>query len=137
MRDAYVKAGVFKEALPYDSRERSGAQMADALGKAALAQQPGTAWEYSLSVDVQGRVVEAVSAKRLGEFLRERVFGPLKMVDSGFAVPAAKLSRVAEPFAKDPATGTANDLIDVSKPPGNDSGGAGAVSTAGDYLRYC
>lgn len=137
VRDAYVKAGVYKPTLDYDARELAGPQMADALGKAPLAQHPGTAWEYSLSVDVQGRVVEAVSGKRLGDFLQERLFGPLKMTDTAFHVPAAKMARLAEPFPKDPATGVDNKLIDVSKVPGNDSGGAGAVSTAGDYLRYC
>ena len=137
VREAYVKAGVYKPTLDFDAREPAGAQMADQLGKAPLTQQPGTTWEYSLSVDVQGRVVEAVTGKRLGEFLQERVFGPLKMVDSGFHVPANKAARVAEPFPKDPLTGVDNKLIDVSKVPGNDSGGAGGVSTAGDYLRYC
>lgn len=137
VRDAYIKAGVYKPTLDYDARELPGPQMADGLGKAPLAQQPGTFWEYSLSVDVQGRVVEAVTGKRLGDFLQERLFGPLKMVDSAFMVPAAKMARLAEPFAKDPATGVDNKLIDVSKQPGNDSGGAGGVSTAGDYLRYC
>ena len=137
VREAYVKAGVYKPTLDFDAREPAGAQMADQLGKAPLTQQPGTTWEYSLSVDVQGRVVEAVTGKRLGEFLQERVFGPLKMVDSGFHVPANKAARVAEPFPKDPLTGVDNKLIDVSKVPGNDSGGAGGVSTASDYLRYC
>jgi len=137
VRDAYVKAGVYKPALDFDARELPGPQMAENLGKAPLAQQPGTTWEYSLSVDVQGRVVEAVSGKRLDDFLQERLFAPLKMADSGFMVAAAKLPRLAEPFAKDPATGVDNKLIDVSKAPGNDSGGAGGVSTAGDYLRYC
>lgn len=137
VRDAYIKAGVFKADLDYDSRTLSGAEMSDGLGKAPLAQQPGTAWEYSLSVDVQGRVVEAVSGKRLNDFMQERMFKPLKMTDTGFSVPAAKLPLLAEAFPKDPATGAANKLIDVSKTPGNDSGGAGAVSTAGDYLRYC
>ena len=137
VREAYVKAGVFKPTLDFDAREQPGAQMADALGKAPLAQQPGTTWEYSLSVDVQGRVIEAVTGKRLGEFLQERLFGPLKMSETGFMVAASKLPRVAEPFAKDPATGVENKLIDISRPPGNDSGGAGGVSTAGDYLRFC
>ena len=137
VREAYIKAGVYKPTLDYDQRSLSGADMADGLGKAPLAQQPGTAWEYSVSVDVQGRVVEAVSGKRLGEFLQERLFNPLKMADSGFSVPASKAARLAEPFAKDPATGVDNKLIDVSQAPGNDSGGAGGVSTAGDYLRYC
>ena len=137
VREAYIKAGVFQPTLDFDARSLPGAQMADGLGKAPLAQQPGTAWEYSLSVDVQGRVVEAVTGKRLGEFLQERLFGPLKMVDTGFHVPAAKAARLAEAFAKDPASGVDNKLIDVSQVPGNDSGGAGAVGTAGDYLRYC
>jgi CubicO group peptidase (beta-lactamase class C family) len=137
VREAYTKAGVYKTDLDYDARELPGADMAEGLGKAPLAQQPGTAWEYSLSVDVQGRVVEAVSGKRLGEFMAERIFKPLKMNDTGFSVAANNASRLAEPFPKDPATGVANKLIDVSKPPGNDSGGAGAVSTAGDYMRFC
>ena len=137
VRDAYIKAGVYKTDLDYDARELPGAQMAEALGKAPLAQQPGTTWEYSLSVDVQGRIVEAVTGKRLGEFMDERIFKPLKMKDTGFSVAAENASRLAEAFPKDPATGATNKLIDVSKPPGNDSGGAGGVSTAGDYLRFC
>jgi len=137
VRDAYIKAGVFKPDLDYDARTLSSTEMADGLGKAPLAQHPGTAWEYSLSVDVQGRVVEAVSGKRLNDFMQERLFKPLKMTDTGFSVPAAKLPLLAESFPKDPATGAINKLIDVSKTPGNDSGGAGGVSTAGDYLRYC
>lgn len=137
VREAYVKAGVYKPTLDFDARELPGPQQAEALGKAPLAQQPGTTWEYSLSVDVQGRVIEAVTGKRLGDFMQERLFGPLKMTDTGFSVAAAKLPRLAEPFAKDPATGVDNKLVDVSKVPANDSGGAGAVGTAGDYLRYC
>ena len=137
VREAYIKAAVFKPTLDFDARELSGAQMADGLGKAPLAQQPGTAWEYSLSVDVQGRVVEAVTGKRLVDFMQERMFGPLKMTDTAFVVPGAKAARLAEPFAKDPASGADNKLIDVSNVPGNDSGGAGGVSTAGDYMRYC
>ena len=137
VRDAYIKAKVYKTDLDYDARDLPGAQMADEIGKAPLAQQPGAAWEYSLSVDVQGRVIEAVTGKRLGDFMAERIFKPLKMKDSGFSVSAENMPRLAEAFPKDPATGATNKLIDVSKQPGNDSGGAGAVSTAGDYLRYC
>ncbi len=73
---------------------------------------------------------------RLGDFLEQRLFGPLEMVDTGFAVPEAEMARLAEPLATDPATGGPNLLIDVSAPPANDSGGAGAVSTAADYLRF-
>jgi CubicO group peptidase (beta-lactamase class C family) len=137
VREAYIKAGSFKPDTDYDSRTLSGPEMADALGKAPLAQQPGAFWEYSLSVDVQGRVIEAVTGTRLNDFLQQRIFGPLKMTNTAFHVPADKLARLAEPFPKDPATGATNKLIDVTKVPGNDSGGAGAVGTASDYLRYC
>lgn len=137
VREAYIKAKVYNPDTAYDARDLPGAEMAQELGKAPLAQQPGTAWEYSLSVDVQGRVIEAVSGQRLGDFMAERIFKPLKMKDSGFSVSAENMPRLAEAFPKDPATGEINKLIDVSKQPGNDSGGAGAVSTAGDYMRFC
>jgi CubicO group peptidase (beta-lactamase class C family) len=137
VKDAYTQAGIYQPSTDFDARTPSSAEMVDRLGKAPLAQQPGTVWEYSLSVDVQGRIIEAVSGQRLGDFLQARLFQPLKMKDTGFYVGAANLPRLAEPFPKDPATGAAVKLIDVSQPPGNDSGGAGAVSTAGDYLRFC
>ena len=137
VKDAYTQAGIYQPNIDFDARTPSSAEMVERLGKAPLAQQPGTVWEYSLSVDVQGRVIEAVTGQRLGDFLQARLFQPLKMKDTGFAVSAANLPRLAEPFPKDPATGAAVTLIDVSQTPGNDSGGAGAVSTAGDYLRYC
>ena len=89
VRDAYIKAGVYKPDLDFDSRESPGPEMAERVGKAPLAHQPGTNWEYSVSVDVQGRVVEAVTGQRLGDFMKERMFTPLKMKDTGFFVPAA------------------------------------------------
>ena len=137
VKDAYTQAGIYQPSIDFDARTPSSAEMVERLGKAPLAQQPGTVWEYSLSVDVQGRIIEAVTGQRLGDFLQARLFQPLKMKDTGFAVSAANLPRLAEPFPKDPATGAAVKLIDVSQTPGNDSGGAGGVSTAGDYLRYC
>jgi CubicO group peptidase (beta-lactamase class C family) len=137
VKDAYTQAGIYQPSTDFDARTPSSAEMVERLGKAPLAQQPGTVWEYSLSVDVQGRVIEAVTGQRLGDFLQARLFQPLKMKDTGFAVSASQLPRLAEPFPKDPSTGAAVKLIDVSQAPGNDSGGAGAVSTAGDYLRFC
>ena len=137
VKDAYTQSGIYQPSIDFDARTPSSAEMVDRLGKAPLAQQPGSVWEYSLSVDVQGRIIEAVSGQRLGDFLQTRMFQPLKMKDTGFAVSAANLPRLAEPFPKDPATGAAVKLIDVSQTPGNDSGGAGGVSTAGDYLRFC
>ena len=125
VKDAYTQAGIYQPSIDFDARTPSSAEMVDRLGKAPLAQQPGSVWEYSLSVDVQGRIIEAVSGQRLGDFLQARIFQPLKMKDTGFAVSAANLPRLAEPFPKDPATGAAVKLIDVRQTPGNDSGGAG------------
>ncbi len=86
---------------------------------------------------MQGRVVEAVSGKRLNDFLQERLFKPLKMVDSGFSCRQRNWHGWPSRLPRTRATGVDNKLIDVSKTPGNDSGGAGGVSTAGDYLRFC
>ena len=130
-------AGAFKPGnIDFDARDMTGPEQVERLGKIPLVNQPATKWEYSLATDVLGRVVEAASGKRMGDFLAERVFGPLKMSDTAFHLPEAKMARLTDAFDKDPATGTPNKLIDVSKLPGNDSGGAGAVSTAGDYLRF-
>ena len=89
-----------------------------------------------MSVDILGRVVESASGKSLETYLDERLFKPLKMVDTGFQVPAKDLGRIAEPLAIDPATGAPNKVLDVTITPANASGGAGAVSTASDYMRF-
>jgi CubicO group peptidase (beta-lactamase class C family) len=137
VKEAYAKAGVYRPNVrDYDAREMTPAEELERLSKAPLAHQPGTVWEYSMATDVLGRVVETASGKRLADFLDERLFKPLKMSDSGFWVPKDKLGRLAAPLAVDPASGAPNRLIDVSAPPGNDSGGAGGVSTAIDYLRF-
>ena len=99
------------------------------LAKVPLAHQPGTTWEYSVSTDVLGRVVEKVSGATLGRFLDERLFGPLKMADTSFVVPSAKLGRLAQPLAVEPSTGQPIKLVDVTVAPKNDAGGAGSAST--------
>ncbi|MDO8480038.1 MAG: serine hydrolase domain-containing protein [Candidatus Rokubacteria bacterium] len=132
VKEAYTKAGVYQpDGFPFDARDMTPAEQVERLAKAPLAHQPGTVWEYSLSSDVLGRVVEAASGMTLGRFLEERLFQPLKMTDSGFFVPAAKLGRVAQALPGWPVK-----LLDVTAPPKNDSGGAGGVSTAADYLRF-
>jgi CubicO group peptidase (beta-lactamase class C family) len=137
VKDALVKAGLFKPGvIEFDVRDMTAAEQVERLARIPLLYQPGTTWEYSLAVDVLGRVVEAASGKRLGVFLSERLFTPLRMTDTAFWVPESKKTRVAEPFDKDPLSGNAIRLIDVSKEPANDSGGAGGVGTAGDYLRF-
>jgi CubicO group peptidase (beta-lactamase class C family) len=136
VKDAYTKAGLYLPGVrDYDARDLTPAEEVERLAKAPLAHQPGTVWEYSLAVDLLGRVVEAASGKRLADFLAP-LFEPLKMHDTGFWVPGAKMGRVAQPLAVDFASGQPIKVIDVSKEPKNDSGGAGGVSTAADYLRF-
>jgi len=136
VKEAYAKARVYKTDIDYDLRDLTPAQEVEGISKAPLAHQPGSVWDYSLASDVLGRVVEAASGKRLAEFLEVRLFKPLAMNDSGFWVPSDKLGRLAEPLPTDALSGKANKLIDVSAVPNNDSGGAGGVSTPGDYLRF-
>jgi CubicO group peptidase (beta-lactamase class C family) len=108
----------------------------ETLGKAPLLHQPGTQWEYSLSTDVLGHVVEVVTGKPLGEVLAERIYRPLKMRDTTFLVPADKSARVAQALPTHPDTGAAYTLVDPTKPRKFDCGGGCAVSTAGDYARF-
>ena len=134
---ALAQAGLFKPGdIDFDARDMSPAEQVSRLAAIPLLRQPGTAWEYSLSTDLLGRVIEAASGQRLGDFMAERIFKPLGMKDTAFHVPSDQAGRLAQSFDKDPATGNRFQLIDVSRPPGNDSGGAGAVSTAPDYLRF-
>ncbi len=136
VKDAYAKAGVFQADFPYESRGVTPAEEVERLSKAPLAHNPGEVWEYSLSVDVLGRVVEAAAGTRLSEFLDARLFKPLKMADSAFSLPKEKMGRLAQPFPTDPATGSPNRVLDVGAQPKNDAGGVGAVATAADYLRF-
>ena len=137
LKKAYAEAGLYVEGgTDYDQRRVPPKDEVSGLAKAPLSTQPGTNWEYGMSVDLLGRVIEAAAGKTLGEFLDERIFKPLKMVDSGFSVPKVKQSRIAEALPTDPFTKTPTKLLDVTIVPNNDSGGAGGVSTAGDYLNF-
>jgi len=119
-----------------DVTDHTNADLVDKLAKVPLMYQPGTAWEYGRSTDVLGRVVEVISGKTLSQFLDERVFRPLKMVDTAFWVPNGKQARIAQPLATDPDTQRPITLFDVTKPPKFEGGGQAAVSTAGDYVRF-
>src|SRR5579883_1123828 len=111
VKDAMIEAGIAKKDLDYEQRGLPGAEQAERLAKIPLVNQPGTLWEYSVAVDVQGRVIEAVTGKRAGDFLAERLFQPLKMNDTGFWVPEAKQGRLTSNFDKDPATGNSYPLL--------------------------
>jgi CubicO group peptidase (beta-lactamase class C family) len=112
------------------------AEQLAALARVPLAREPGTMWEYSLSTDVVGRVVEAISGVSLGRFLDERLFRPLGMKDTAFYLPADKVNRLAQPLVTDRASGKPIVLHDVTVPPKNDAGGAGAASSTLDYARF-
>lgn len=131
------------------------AEMVSKLGKIPLRFQPGTQWHYSVSVDVAGRLVEVVSGMPFDQFLKERIFNPLSMHDTGFKVPSAKANRFSvlytprgqptgrEAFLKEgPPTRlieplVSEDLGDFGEDTTFFSGGGGLVSTAYDYLQFC
>jgi CubicO group peptidase (beta-lactamase class C family) len=137
VKAAYVAAKFSQPGVhEYDSRGMTSAEQVERIAKAPLAHQPGTMWEYSMAVDILGRVVEAASGKRLAVVLDERLSKPLKMTDTSFWLPAAKMPRLAQPLAVDLASGQKISVLDVSAEPANDSGGAGALATATDYLRF-
>jgi CubicO group peptidase (beta-lactamase class C family) len=109
----------------------------DRVAKLPLLYQPGEGWVYSVSVDIQGYLVEKLSGKPFADFLRERIFLPLGMKDTGFFVPADKLDRVASIYQGDATAASAMPKDPgISQPPGMPSGGGGLYSTAGDYLRF-
>jgi CubicO group peptidase (beta-lactamase class C family) len=115
---------------------RTLAENVDAMAMLPLMHQPGEVWEYSLSTDVLGRVVEAVEGASLGEVLQQRVFGPLHMVDTAFYTPEAKLNRRADPFSFDFMTAAGVDTRESASPPKFESGGGGLMSTLADYTRF-
>ncbi len=117
-------------------------EMIDKLAKIPLLYQPGTRWVYSVSMDVQGYIIEKLSGQSLPDFMRQHIFQPLGMKDTGFYVPAAKRSRFATLYR----TGPKGELItepakggmggDYDQEPAMASGGGGLVSTAADYYRF-
>lgn len=120
-------------------------QMVQRLAQVPLIGQPGEQWNYSVAVDVQGYIVEKLSGMPFGQFLQQRIFAPLKMVDTGFFVPADKVGRLSATYARDPETGKAvvvpsgvpgRPVQDYTKPPSMESGGGGLVSTIDDYSRF-
>ena len=112
---------------------------ADLVGKLArlpLMFEPGTTWEYSMSTDVLGRVVEVVSGQGLADFFAARITGPLGMTDTAFEAAGEK-RRAAGRAADRRATGARPPMRNVARPHRWASGGGGLVSTAADYLRFC
>lgn len=138
VKAAYAEVGLFSADAPMVSMALTPAQEVDAFAKAPLVWQPGTTFDYSLSTDLLGRVLEKISGQTLDVLLDEKLIKPLGMKDTHFVVPASKAARIAEPLKIDPVTGgPAMQVMDVTQPTGNVSGGAGISTTADDYLRFC
>jgi CubicO group peptidase (beta-lactamase class C family) len=106
------------------------------LARLPLMFEPGTTWEYSMSTDVLGRVVEIAAGKSLAAAIAERITGPLGMSDTGFNVGGDKATRVAEPLV-DKATGQKPPMRNLTRDVRWHSGGGGLAGTARDYLRFC
>jgi CubicO group peptidase (beta-lactamase class C family) len=111
------------------------------ISRLPLAYQPGSKWKYSISMDLQGAIIERMTGQRLGEFFEEHIFAPLGMSDTAFFTPPEKLARRATLyFSGGPVRlkSIRNPLFkDAQSPPGLEMGGAGLVSTVGDYARFC
>jgi CubicO group peptidase (beta-lactamase class C family) len=119
----YRKAGIFSA--------KSLEEMVKIIATMPLLHQPGEFWEYSVSTDVLGRVVEVASGMDLDSFVRQRITGPLKMNDTGFWVRPEAVSRLAKPDGESNAA-----FESATQKPNIFSGGGGMLSTAGDYARF-
>jgi len=112
------------------------------FAKLPLEFSPGERWNYSLSIDVLGYLVQKISGQRFSEFLRTRLFEPLGMNDTAFHCPASKLARFTSCYQANPHDGALAVQDDAGRstyaePPNLESGGGGLVSTANDYMRFC
>lgn len=116
------------------------ADVVERLSKIPLSFQPGMRWNYGVSTDVLGRLVEIVSGRSLDDFLQNRILEPLNMQDTGFAIPAAKVDRLSALYEciqednlfllESPRNSPLIDTVQTF------SGGSGLVSTLGDYFRF-
>jgi CubicO group peptidase (beta-lactamase class C family) len=142
----------FMEATPVDAQyrdrgvdfqtsDKSLAEVVEIAADIPLIAQPGAEWNYSIATDVLGHLVAVISGKPFDQFLRERVTGPLGMVDTAFFVPGEKIPRFAANYTR-----TADGRLMLIDDPEKSvfgtqrkicSGGGGILSTANDYMRFC
>jgi CubicO group peptidase (beta-lactamase class C family) len=131
---------MYRDAKILDSKDLQ--QMIDKLAKIPLLYQPGKGWTYSVSMDIEGYIVEKLSGQSLPDFMQKNIFTPLRMSDAGFFVPEEKRKRFATLYRTGPqgelvSDPTSNGLSrDYSTQPSMASGGGGMVSTAEDYYRF-
>ncbi len=134
--DALYRAAGFEWGTPDDDLEG----LCNRWAALPLLFQPGTEWNYSVGLDVLGRVIEVITGKPLDEVFRERVLDPLGMVDTGWNVPESDLSRLANLYGAHPSTRQAIPLEAAAQgakhAPKAFQGGGGLVGTAHDYHRF-
>ena len=134
--EMYRKAG-FEWGMPPGKNLE---EVCDLLAELPLLFQPGSEWNYGVSTDVLGRVVEVASGMALDQFIASRICEPLGMVDTSFYVPEDKLDRLAELYGRHPGTKKATPLsmagAAAKSKPTCLMGGGGMVSTMGDYMRF-
>lgn len=122
-------------------RQKDLRAMVETLAGLPLEFSPGTAWNYSVSTDVLGYLIELISGTPLDEYFRTQIFEPLGMTDTGFVVPADKIDRFAANYTrgrdKKPRLEDDPETSVYTKPTSFFSGGGGLVSTASDYLQIC
>lgn len=118
------------------ARDHDAESLAMALAATPLRHHPGEAWEYGFSTDVLGLVAQAVAGCSLGTLMRERIFAPLGMEETGYVLPAKKAHRFAKALPRCPLTGEPQAVPAPLQAPRLEVGGAGLVSTAADYLRF-
>jgi len=139
--EMYARAGVNGNESTFDL-----AEMVSRVGRLPLYCDPGSAWNYSISTDVVGYLCEVFSGQRLDHYLRERIFEPLGMPDTGFHVPEGDIDRFAACYERDDAafatTGKYYRLQDAPEgsvyttPRTYFAGAGGLVTTAADYMRF-
>jgi CubicO group peptidase (beta-lactamase class C family) len=127
LKQAYEAANVVDE-------RQTNAEMAEKLGGVPLAYQPGTTWQYGVSTDVLGRVVEVASGMALDRFIAERICKPLGLTSTNFG--PIEGARAAQPQI-DSSSEKRPPMRDTAVRPNWISGGGGLLSTAGDYMRFC
>ena len=123
----------------HDSRirddQQTNGELASKLARMPLMHQPGTTFEYGMSTDVLGRIIEVLSERDLNRFLVERIAEPLGMEDTAFLLNERNQNRFALP--QNDGAASILSAYDRSRPPRWFSGGSGALSTAGDFTRFC
>ncbi|HEX4943184.1 MAG TPA: serine hydrolase domain-containing protein [Usitatibacteraceae bacterium] len=120
----------------FDATDTPGPEFLDKIARAPLVNQPGTIFEYGVSADVLGFVIEKISGQRLGEFLKVRIWDKVGMKDTMFVVPESRMARLAQPLPVDPISGKPQAIKILKTQSKFDCAGACAFGTVGDFLRF-